>query len=105
MGPVKKFAVSASAAAGIAAATILMSPVAPAQAATCSTDAQIGTLAGTGWALCSGTGVTQTRVVLFCQNSGGSYTTVYGPWVANSVKSNAKCSSTSWPISVGYQTI
>ncbi|MFG1615735.1 hypothetical protein ACGFI3_23485 [Nonomuraea wenchangensis] len=105
MGRIKKFAVSAAAAAGIAAATTLMSPAAPALAATCSTNAQIGTPGGTGWALCSGTGVTQTRVVLFCQNSSGGYTTVYGPWVANSVKSNAKCSSTSWPISVGYQTI
>ncbi|MEU4508155.1 hypothetical protein AB0G05_01545 [Nonomuraea wenchangensis] len=102
---IKKFAASAAAAAGIAAATALMSPAAPAQAATCSTDAQIGTPGGTGWALCSGTGVTQTRVVLFCQASSGGYTTVYGPWVANSVKSNAKCSGTSWPISVGYQTI
>ncbi|MEW9555886.1 hypothetical protein [Nonomuraea sp. NPDC050783] len=105
MGRIKKFGVSAAAVAAVAAATTLMSPATSAQAATCSTNAQIGTPGGTGWALCSGTGVTQTRVVLFCQNSGGSYTTVYGPWVANSVKSNAQCSSTSWPISVGYQTL
>ncbi|MFI7134714.1 hypothetical protein ACIBQ1_54250 [Nonomuraea sp. NPDC050153] len=105
MGRIKKFGVSAAAVAAVAAATTLMSPTTAAQAATCSTSAQIGVLGGTGWALCSGTGVTQTRVVLFCQNSSGSYTTVYGPWVANSVKSNAQCSSTSSPISVGYQTI
>jgi hypothetical protein len=105
MGRIKKFGVSAAAVAAIAAATTLMSPAVSAQAATCSTNAQIGTSGGSGWALCSGTGVTQTRVVLFCQNSSGSYTTVYGPWVANSVKSNARCSSTSWPISVGYQTL
>ncbi|MFG3437080.1 hypothetical protein ACGF0J_07525 [Nonomuraea sp. NPDC047897] len=104
MSRIKKLAVSAAAVAAIAAATTLTSP-APAQAATCSTNAQIGTVGGTGWAMCSGTGVTQTRVVLFCQNNSGSYTTVYGPWVANSVKSNARCSSTSWPISVGYQTM
>ncbi|MFI6908261.1 hypothetical protein ACIBKY_43860 [Nonomuraea sp. NPDC050394] len=93
--------------AAIAAATTLMSPTASASAAlpTCSTSAQIGTIGGTGWAMCSGSGVTQTRVVLFCQNSSGSYATVYGPWVANSVKSNARCSSTSWPISVGHQRI
>ncbi|MFF5109171.1 hypothetical protein [Streptosporangium sp. NPDC000509] len=105
MSRIKKFGVSAAAVAAITAATTLMSPTALAQAPTCSTSAQIGIVGGTGWALCSGTGVTQTQVVLFCQNSGGSYTTVYGPWVANSVKSNAKCSSTSWPISVGYQII
>ncbi|MEU7858098.1 hypothetical protein [Nonomuraea sp. NPDC049141] len=105
MGRIKKFGVSAAAVAAIAAATTLTSPTAPAQAATCSTNAQIGTIGGTGWAMCSGAGVTQTRVVLFCQDSGGSYTTVYGPWVVNSVKSNARCSSTSWPISVGYQTM
>ncbi|MGW5259828.1 hypothetical protein ACWEQG_02575 [Microbispora sp. NPDC004025] len=106
MGRIKKFGVSAAGVAAIAAATTLMSPAAPAQAApTCSTSAQIGTVGGTGWALCSGTGVTQTRVVLFCQNSSGSYTTVYGPWVANSIKSNAQCSSSSWPISVGHQRI
>lgn len=105
MGRIRKFGVSAAVVAAAAAATTLMSPAASAQAATCSTNAQIGVSGGTGWALCSGTGVTQTRVVLFCQDSGGSYTTVYGPWVANSVKSNARCSSNSWPISVGYQTI
>ncbi len=102
MGRIKKLGVSVAA---VAAAATLMSPTAPAQAATCSTSAQIGITGGTGWAMCSGTGVTQTRVVLFCQNSSGSYTTVFGPWVVNSVKSNARCSSTSWPISVGYQTI
>ena len=102
MSRIKKFGVSVAA---IAAAATLMSPTAPAQAATCSTSAQIGISGGTGWAMCSGTGVTQTHVVLFCQNSSGSYTTIYGPWVANSVRSNAKCDSSSWPISVGYQTI
>lgn len=106
MGRVKKFGVSAAAVAAIAATATLMSPTAPAQAApTCSTSAQIGISGGTGWAMCSGTGVTQTRVVLFCQNSSGTVTTVYGPWVANSVKSTAKCSSSSWPISVGHQRI
>ncbi|MBO4269956.1 hypothetical protein [Microbispora triticiradicis] len=106
MGRIKKFGVSAATVTAIAAATALMSPTAPALAApTCSTSAQIGVVGGTGWATCSGTGVTQTRVVLFCQDSSGGYTTVYGPWVANSVKSNARCSSSSWPISVGYQTI
>lgn len=102
MSRVKKLGVSAAA---IAAVTTLMSPTASAQAPTCNDSAQIGTIGGTGWAMCSGTGVTQTRVVLFCQNSSGSYTTVYGPWVANSVKSNARCSSTAWPISVGHQRI
>ncbi|MBB2910556.1 hypothetical protein FHS43_001819 [Streptosporangium becharense] len=105
MGRIKKFGVSAAAVAAIAAATTLMSPTAPAQAATCSTSAQIGISGGTGWAMCSGTGVTQTRVLLFCQNSSGIVTTVYGPWVANSVKSNAQCSSNSWPASVGHQRI
>lgn len=105
MSRIKKFGVSVVAVAAIAAATTLMSPTAAAQAATCDTSAQIGVSGGTGWAMCSGTGVTQTQVVLFCQNSSGSYTTVYGPWVANSVRSNAKCSSSSWPISVGYQRI
>jgi hypothetical protein len=89
--------------AAIAAATTLMSPTAPAQAATCSSSAQIGVSGGSGWATCSGVGVSQTQVVLFCQNSSGSYTTVYGPWVANTVKSNAQCSSNAWPISVGHQ--
>ncbi|GAA4205694.1 hypothetical protein [Microbispora amethystogenes] len=106
MGRIKKFGVSAAAMAAIAAATTLMSPTAPAQAAPiCSTSAEIGVVGGTGWATCSGTGVTQTRVVLFCQDSSGGYTTVYGPWVANALQSNAKCSSSSWPISVGFQRI
>lgn len=106
MGRVKKLAGSAAAAAALAAVTTLLSPAAPAQAApSCSTSAQIGVYGGTGWAMCSGSGVTKTRVVLFCQYNDGSYTTLYGPWVSNSVKSTAKCSGDSYPISVGYQTM
>lgn len=105
MGRIKKFGVSVAVMVAAAAATTLMSPAAHALAPTCSTGAQIGVTGGTGWATCGGTGVTQTRVVLFCQDSGGGYTTVYGPWVANSVTSNAKCGSSSWPISVGHQRI
>ncbi|MBB4913709.1 hypothetical protein [Streptosporangium saharense] len=102
---VKKFGVSAAMVAAITAVTTLTSPAAHAQAPICSSGAQIGVSGGTGWATCGGTGVTQTRVVLFCQDGSGSYTTIYGPWVANSVTSNAKCSSSSWPISVGHQRI
>lgn len=100
---IRKFAVSAATVAVIAAATTLMSPAAPAQAVICSSDAQYGTYGGSGWATCGGVGVSQTRVVLFCQDNSGSYATVYGPWVANSVKSYARCGSNAWPISVGYQ--
>ncbi|GII92195.1 hypothetical protein [Sinosporangium siamense] len=104
MGRVRKFGASAAVVVAITAATTLMSPIASAQAPVCSTGAQYGTYGGSGWARCSGTGVTQTRVVLFCQQSNGSYTTHYGPWVENSVRSFAWCSSSAFPISVGYQT-
>lgn len=102
MGRIRKLGVSAAVAA-IAATAILMSPALPAQAAVCSTGGDYGKYGGFGWATCGGTGVSQTQVIVFCQDNNGAYSTVYGPWVRNSSSSYAQCSSNARVISIGYR--
>ncbi|GAA3120755.1 hypothetical protein [Streptosporangium carneum] len=106
MGRIRKLGASTAAVIAITAATSLLSPALPAQAAqaaNCTSGGQIGTYGGSGWATCSGIGVNQGQVIIFCEDNSGAYNTVYGPWVSSGSTSTARCSRDTVLISLGYR--